>query len=586
MNFIVHKSMWLLMRMRFKGWLRAQFSGKSVGRLIAAIIGTVMFGLWMLNAVLWPVLSGRRSTHGLQTTPEDVVNFGALAMGVITCIGIVFGGGSKLMSFRPAELDLVVPGPYSPRTLINYKLLTIFASGLFSGIFYALIFARHTGHFVSAFIAGVLATLFATLASISLGLLAELAGPKRLAVLIAARTVILAGVAWVIYRLTIAARAAQVAAEEARAAAGTDAAKRLEAMSDALSVRERVAAVLAEPAVSILVAPFKAFSHLFAAQTLTQMVLWTTVCTLMVLLTWAAIVRMHRAWQEVAVRVSERNAKAAEQLVKGRTQRSSLSRRLASLAPQLHWMGAPRAVARRHLTASMPMVLSAPFVGAMVPLAMGYLLRNARPAANGDEPAQLIAGMAGLVLLPAIVFITPALLRMDFRNDLDHIETLKTLPFSATRLVGAQLFTPLLVCTIMAWSLSAACLAVGGGAILSKVDLGVVVLCLAAIPILILLILAIDNTLFLLLPERPMHGKGFNVAMTGKRVLTTAARILTFAVTSLPVVLIGWLTYLISDSMLAAGIAGLIVAGCVAIGGVLLTAWAFKRFDVSRDMPE
>jgi hypothetical protein len=175
---------------------------------------------------------------------------------------------------------------------------------------------------------------------------------------------------------------------------------------------------------------------------------------------------------------------------------------------------------------------------------------------------------------------------MDFRNDLDHIETLKTLPFSATRLVSAQLFTPLLVSTLMAWALAGAAMFVGGEAILKHIDLGVVVLVFAAMPIIILIVLCIDNALFLLVPERPMQAKGVNVAVTGKRVLTMAARLLTFGITLAPAALLAWLVYFFSDSLFAAGVTALVIAGGAAIAGVLLVAWTFRRFDVSRDMPE
>ena len=582
MNLLVHKSMWLLIWLRFKGWLRAQFSGKSVMRLVGAVVGAVVFLLWMLNAVMWPVLTGRRSSKLLTTTPEDVINFASLGLGAITAMTLIFGGGTKLMTFRPAELDFVVPGPYSPRTLINYKLLTLFASGLFSGIFYSIFFARHTGHFVSAFVAGVLATLFATLAGITLGLVGEISGSRKLLVLGVARGAIAAGVAWIVYRFVIAAREAQVAAVQAAEAAGTDGAKRLEAMNGAISVRTRVAGVMEETIVSVLTLPFRPFGNLFAASTFAQACLWASVCVIMVVALWSAIVFMQRAWQEMAVRVSEQTAKAAEKMVKGTRERGTLSKRLAAFAPQLQWMGPTRAIARRHLTASMPMVIFAPLLGAMVPLALSYMVRTSE---DTQAPA-IIGAIAGFGMLPAVIFVAPALLRMDFRNDLDHIETLKTLPFSATRLVSAQLFTPLLVSTLMAWALAGAAMFVGGEAILKHIDLGVVVLVFAAMPIIILIVLCIDNALFLLVPERPMQAKGVNVAVTGKRVLTMAARLLTFGITLAPAALLAWLVYFFSDSLFAAGVTALVIAGAAAIAGVLLVAWTFRRFDVSRDMPE
>ncbi len=585
MTFLVHKSLWLLLRMRLKGWLRAQFSGKSIPRLISAIIGAILFAGWIINYLVWSTLSGRRGATHI-STPEDVINIATLAMGGITAVTLIFGGGTKLMTFRPAELDLVVPGPYSPRTLINYKLLTIFASGIFSGIFYALIFARHTGHFVAAFFAGVLATLFSTLAGIALGLVGELAGYHKIIVLSIARGVIMLAVAWVIYQFVLAARAAKDAAQAASAAAGTDAALRLQAVQDAIGIRARVSGVMSDPLVAIVTAPFKPFAHLFAATTPLAALGWGVLCAAMTFGLWLAIVRMHRAWQEVAVRVSDESARAAEKLVKGTRTRGSFSKRFAALAPELHWMGPTRAVARRHLMASMPMVIAMPLIGLLTPIIMYLVVAVSDDAQNAKDVASGVGAIAGFGLLPAAVLISPAMLRMDFRADLDHIETLKTLPFSPIRLVSAQLFTPLVVASLMALGLAASAIVVGQGSLLKSIDGSVIALTLAAIPLLILIVLCIDNALFLLLPERPMQTKGVNVAMTGRRVLTTAARILTFGLTLAPAALLGWLAYLITSSTTIAAMVALLVIAAASILGIFLVANTFERFDVSRDMPD
>ena len=585
MTFLVHKSLWLLLRMRFKGWLRAQFSGKSIPRLISAIIGAILFAGWIINYLVWSTLSGRRGATHI-STPEDVINIATLAMGGITAITLIFGGGTKLMTFRPAELDLVVPGPYAPRTLINYKLLTIFASGIFSGIFYALIFARHTGHFVTAFFAGVLATLFSTLAGIALGLVGELAGYRKIIVLSIARGVIMLAVAWVVYQFVLAARAAKDAAQAASAAAGTDAALRLQAVQDAIGIRARVSGVMSDPLVAVVTAPFKPFAHLFAATTPLAALGWGALCAAMTFGLWLAIVRMHRAWQEVAVRVSDESARAAEKLVKGTRTRGSFSKRFAALAPELHWMGPTRAVARRHLMASMPMVIAMPIIGLLTPIIMYLVVAVSDDAQNAKDVASGVGAIAGFGLLPAAVLISPAMLRMDFRADLDHIETLKTLPFSPIRLVSAQLFTPLVVASLMALGLAVSAIVVGQGSLLKSIDGSVIALTLAAIPLLILIVLCIDNALFLLLPERPMQTKGVNVAMTGRRVLTTAARILTFGLTLAPATLLGWLAYFITSSTTIAAIVALLVIAAASILGVFLVAKTFQRFDVSRDMPD
>lgn len=585
MTFLVHHSLWLLLRLRCKGWLRAQFSGKSIPRLISAVIGAVLFAGWIINYFVWSALSGRRGATHI-STPEDVINFASLAMGAITAITLIFGGGTKLMTFRPAELDLVVPGPYAPRTLINYKLLTIFASGIFSGVFYALIFARHTGHFVGAFFAGVLATLFSTLAGIALGLLGEIAGYRKIIVLSVARGVVVLAVAWVVYQFILAARAAQEAAKSASAAAGTDAALRLQAVQEAIGLRARVGGVMSDPLVNIVTAPFKPFAHLFAATSPLPALGWGCLCAVMTFALWVAIVRMHRAWQEVAVRVSDESARAAEKLVTGGRSRGSFSKRFAALAPQLLWMGPTRAVTRRHLMASMPLVIAMPLLGVLTPLVMYLVVALSDDSRNLQEVAGNVGAIAGFGLLPAAVFVAPAMLRMDFRADLDHIETLKTLPFSPIRLVSAQLFTPLVVASLMALGLACSALFMGRASLLKSIDGPLVALILAAIPLLILIVLCIDNALFLLLPERPMQTKGVNVAMTGRRVLTTAARILTFGLVLAPAGLLGWLAYFVTSSPTAAAMTALVLIAVAAIAGVAIVAKTFERFDVSRDMPE
>ena len=76
--------------------------------------------------------------------------------------------------------------------------------------------------------------------------------------------------------------------------------------------------------------------------------------------------------------------------------------------------------------------------------------------------ASLLQPLADRLRLPHSVLLA-AVLRFDFRADLDAIDTLKSLPLSPSAIAAGQLVAPTLVMTLLHWVVIAATLAATAG---------------------------------------------------------------------------------------------------------------------------
>jgi hypothetical protein len=236
-----------------------------------------------------------------------------------------------------------------------------------------------------------------------------------------------------------------------------------------------------------------------------------------------------------------------------------------------------------------------PRLGGMGPLAWRQAMAGIRQGARGL--LFIVLAVAGLAIVflrsgdvswlhalkPVGVFLVvysslflPQLLRLDFRGDVDRIDTLKALPVRPLLVAGAQVVVPALVITsaqvpialllnvLLEWNLP---------------------MLWAWIPSLFfanVMIAALDNIVFLLWPVRPQLGAGVNFATA--QALTQFLKL--FAVMLLvgaPVAVGAGVAHLtIADHATAIAAAALMIGmllGLESIGAVLLLGRLFHRFD-------
>ena len=204
-------------------------------------------------------------------------------------------------------------------------------------------------------------------------------------------------------------------------------------------------------------------------------------------------------------------------------------------------------------------------------------------AKGGQSP-----GPGGPTVLPAIAigmifyltFIFSMQLPWAFRGDLDHIDFLKTLPCSPARVAAGELAGGVLILTgiqVILFGLITA-LEPANWPIL----LGAAVF---SLPFNVLL-LSLNNILFLIYPVRMPGGTTFDIQMMGRMMLFMFLQfLLLIPLVGIPAV-VGLLAYFLSGySWTAFAITSWLVLMAELVPLVLGVAWAFQRFDISTETP-
>ena len=204
----------------------------------------------------------------------------------------------------------------------------------------------------------------------------------------------------------------------------------------------------------------------------------------------------------------------------------------------------------------------------------------------------MCAMLAGILLM-----VGPALIRCDFRQDLQHIDLLKSYPLSGRSLLAGSLMTPIIILTVVEWMLLAAFAAIVPGAGLENLSWsgGPAVLALTGAilaPSMIATATLIQNAGFLIVPGWVALGAGrtTGVERIGQGLLTSIGQIMAMAVGFLPAALVFGVSWFVCSGFmgsvialpLSAFLATLVLASECFVGALLLGAW-LDRLDPSRE---
>lgn len=172
------------------------------------------------------------------------------------------------------------------------------------------------------------------------------------------------------------------------------------------------------------------------------------------------------------------------------------------------------------------------------------------------------------------------MLAYDFRGDLDYMDWAKSLPLKPVAIVLGQLAVPVLLMTaIHVLFLSAVAFFTQGSRLMLLVAM-------LFSPALNFLLFAVDNLLFLLFPFRAVASSPGDLQHIGRTMVEFMAKMFVLAVCCGAAAALGAAGYWITGGSwtvtLALAWLGLAICGC---GLVPCVAWAFRKFDVSTDMP-
>jgi hypothetical protein len=175
--------------------------------------------------------------------------------------------------------------------------------------------------------------------------------------------------------------------------------------------------------------------------------------------------------------------------------------------------------------------------------------------------------------------LAPAALKIDFRRDLRRMSLLRSMPVSASTLVTSQLATPI----VITWVFQCIVLAIAG--LILKPGLAAMVLWTGMLPALAVTVFAIENALFLIYPHHS-HAQGVAMLIRAKLTFLGKGMALAAAVAGLllwAILCRGQLPETISMTVMVTG--AVLAAWLVATASLGSAVWAWRRFDLSADVP-
>jgi len=192
-------------------------------------------------------------------------------------------------------------------------------------------------------------------------------------------------------------------------------------------------------------------------------------------------------------------------------------------------------------------------------------------ATGREGPAALLGGFS-MAAAGFAILMAPQVVRIDMRQDLEHLELLKTWPVRAASVVRGQLLWPTALITAFAWTMIAIAVALSGTLVpnvawLSRVAAGVAVLILA--PALVVAQLTVHNAVALMFPAWVPLGvqRARGVDAMGQRIILLGGTWLLLIVMAIPAALAGGLFWLAAARffgtlmlMPAAAIAAVVIA--------------------------
>jgi hypothetical protein len=472
----------------------------------------------------------------------QIETFMPLGMLGMTLLTVLLTTGPSF-HFSPTEINLLFVGPFSRRDLLLYKFIA-YATG--AGLSAALVvpFAQsQTGSALSAFTAAFLTLLFVQLNSAALGMAWQAFQGSRLAWLKWPTTAVLCAIA-------------------------------VAAMIHAWAAPDRsISGLMSDVRYSwigtIILSPYIVFAELFLTRAhVADLAFWAAIAILInVLLLWA-VIKLDRRTSEFSLREHARLSDRWERMKQG---------------------GSFWATERREI----PSIRTAPTLGGLGPIAWRQAIKAWRNsskvivifivAAACAGPLSSMAGVSvtsdyGLVMIFFFFcFILPRTLICDFRGDLSRMEAYKTLPIAPWRICAGQLVVQVLLSYIVALTVIVSFL-VFDDRLGAPIALA---LAACALPF-FLLLYAVENTIFLLFPAKPIPMGRADFEFLGRSLIEFMAKsvVILFAVAL--AFGVGVFTFMtLRFTLVLPGLASLLTL--TLIGGLATIAmqYAFRRFVVA-----
>lgn len=534
---------WMKMYAAARRMLRVQRNPK---KLVLLIVGIVAVGAW-----LGPMVVLNLTTH---RTPTNFIElYGPLALALFTVFSLLASSGEHAIAFQPPEVELLFPAPFTRRQLLAYKMLSGMVGSLGGALIFSILFMRHAGSWATSFAAFLMALWCLQFLGTGVALVKQIVGEKAYT------------------------RARRVAIVAALAAAGGVAALMVSRVSiqSVANLEEVVREINQSAAGQVLLAPFRVYAEMAGARTFVEALPWAGIALAINVGLAGVVLRLDADYSDAAIRASERHAERLKRAKSGAmfAPRSGVvvkSRRARMPA----WLGEAAPVLWRQTTTLQRggrkwlLQIAAMMVFVVV------MLQGVR-GANAEGMEQGV----GVAVLAYMTVILAAMLRFDFRADLDHIETLKSLPLSAMGIVVGELLLPVIMLGAVQWMI------IAGIAIFFGWPLMFLIGSLMLTPVVNFLVVGMENLLFLMFPARLTNRGVADFSLMGRQMLLFLGKALVYGVIAAVAVGAALGVRAVTGSMTAGLVAAWVVLVAASVGVVAGVSRVFKAFDVSADMP-
>jgi ABC-2 type transport system permease protein len=503
----------------------------------------------------------------LRATGASLVGVGLLA---VSAVAWVLPFDSGLLDFSAAEVQFLFPAPVSRRALLAHRMLRSQIGLLFGGLIMGVAIPSVSGY--GRLRAGIGAWLLLSIGKV------YFTGVSLARTRLAKSDDRAQWAAWV--PLVVLAVAIAVVA---RAVAPVLASAGVTRPQDLLL---QLGAAASNGAAAVALWPFAAVAAPLFAAAAVDYVRALTGAALVLGAAIAWVLQTDAAFEDAAATAAERKAASATRTVTYRVRRGSVT-----LAPR----GRPEgAFAWKAATQTLRLVN--PVALARV-AAVVIVLTGAAVTVGRTSGLPTILGTFAIVSTVFLVLMAPQILRVDLRDDLRHLELLKTWPVPAAALIRGQLLWPSLVLTLAAWTtliageLLAAATPFARVSLSWRVSIGAAAALLA--PALIAAQLTINNAAAVLFPAWvPLgHQRPRGLDAMGQRLILLGATWLLLIVSVLPGAIVGAVVW-IGLSLVLGPAAVVPAAGCcaAAVAAEVLLATealgpAYDRLDATAVEP-
>jgi hypothetical protein len=528
-----------LLWLHFCGKFRHSLRGIRTPRgLVFLLLGIAVPALW-LGPAMYRAL---RMPHADPQMVRTVAPFAILSF----CLSNLFTSfGDVAVPFTGAEVDFLFYGPFTRRSLLGYKILKAGLGTAFTTLIFSVLLLRYSGSWIACCVGIWLTVQFMQLFAMAVMLVGQTVGERaysatRRGVLIAAALLATVAIAPTL-------------------------------MQHPHSLLDFMIQVHGTIAGQVLLLPFDIFAHAITA-TVHDLPKWAIPAFVIDLLMLAVVIGLDANYLETAATVSQKRYERRQRASSGGSRLADAGEPKFRI-PQLPRWGGIGPIAWRQLIGAVRSSRALLILLIVIGIAGGTFVLQHRGGSLSS-----LEKLLGAVVWMNMVLIS--MLKFDFRDELDRLDVLRSLPIRPSAVAAAEMFAPVLVLTVMQATLLIVVTCCVKDA--WKVTLPAAAF---AVPFNVLYV-GIENLLFLMFPLRSAGLIAGDMQLFGRQMVIFPCKFLLLLIALAVTATVGTVGYILGDkSWPAFGAVAWVALSVVALATIPLLARAYARFDPSRDTP-